>query len=143
MKIILITCFLVYSSILLKKIEKIEPPVMLKKINVPNELCTTIDNMEFGGDIRIGDLENNGSVAFIVYRAALSIDGGACQPSFLGAFTEDGNVLWTKGEGGSQPNRPGPVAIHDIDADGKTEVICMFAEKPATVEPYSMKNISL
>jgi hypothetical protein len=79
----------------------------------------------------------------VVYRAALSVDGGACQPSFLGAFTTNGKILWTKGEGGLQPNRPGPVAIHDIDADGKTEVICLFAENPESVEPHSMKNVSL
>ena len=126
-----------------KKKTKIQPPVLYKKISVPEPLRTASHGLEYGGDIRIGDLQNNQKAAFVVYRAALSIDGGACQPSFMGAFTEDGKILWTKGEGGLQPNRPGPVAIHDIDADGKTEVICLFAEKPETVEPHSMKNVSV
>jgi len=126
-----------------KKSQKIQPPVLHKKIAIPKQLRTTSHGLEYGGDIRIGDLQNNLTAAFVVYRAAISVDGGACQPSFLGAFTEKGEILWAKGEGGLQPNRPGPVAIYDIDADGKTEVICLFAENPETVDPHSMKNISL
>jgi len=45
---------------------------------------------------------------------------------------------------GSGP-APGECSVWpgDTDADGKTEVICLFAENPETVEPHSMKNISL
>ncbi len=118
-------------------------PVLYKKIIIPVSLRTTSHGLEYGGDIRIGDLKNNRQAAFIVYRAAIYQDGAATQPCFLGAFTQEGNVLWTKGSGGFQPNRPGPVAIHDIDADGKTEIITLFAENPERTEPHSMKNISI
>lgn len=118
-------------------------PVLHQKINIPNELCTTTHDLKYGGDIRVGDLQNKREAAFLVYRAAIYQDGGACQPCFMGAFTAEGKVLWKKGEGGFQPNRPGPVAIHDINADGKTEVITLFAEKPESAEPHSMKNISV
>lgn len=118
-------------------------PVLHKKIAVPDNLCAYSHGLNYGGDIRIGDLENNKTAAFLVYRAALSVDGGACQPSFIGGFNENGKVLWIKGKGGLQPNRPGPVAIHDIDSDGKTDVICLFAENPERVSPHSMENISV
>lgn len=120
-----------------------EKPVLYKKVNVPESLRTTSQGLEYGGDIRIGDLSNNKQADFIVYRAANSKDGGATQPCFLGAFTQDGKVLWRKGSGGFQPNRPGPVAVHDIDADGRTEVITLFAEHAETMDPYSMKYISI
>lgn len=140
-----IICISIFLSFFAKaqKIDKILTPALYKRIPVPAALRTISHGLEYGGDIRIGDLQNNQTAAFVVFRAALSFDGGACQPNFLGAFTDEGKVLWTKGKGGLQPNRPGPVAIHDIDADGKTEVICLFAENPETVEPHSMKNVSV
>ena len=122
---------------------KITSPILYKKVMVPEGLRTVSHELEYGGDVRIGDLQNNGEVDLLVYRAAAFQDGGACQPSFLGAFTQNGKILWTKGKGGFQPNRPGPVAIYDIDADGKTEVICLFTEHPETVESHSMKNVSI
>lgn len=118
-------------------------PVLYKKVSVPESLRTMSNGLEYGGDIRIGDLQNNLQAAFIVYRAAVFQDGGATQPCFLGAFTQNGDVLWTNGEGGSQPNRPGPVAIHDIDADGRNEVISLFIENPNEADPHSMNNVSI
>jgi hypothetical protein len=120
-----------------------EKPVLSKKIPVPESLRTRSHGLVYGGDIRIGDLQNNRQAAFIVYRAAVFQDGGATQPCFLGAFTQDGDVLWTKGEGGFQPNRPGPVVIHDIDADGNTEVITLFMNDPDLADPYSMNNVTI
>ncbi|MDB4583639.1 hypothetical protein N9164_10840 [Draconibacterium sp.] len=136
-------CFLSENQEYQKRKSKVTQPILFHKIEIPKKLLTTSRSLNYGGDIRIGDLQNKKTAAYLVYRAALSVDGGACQPCFIGAFTDDEKVLWTKGEGGLQPNRPGPVAIHDIDADGKTDVICLFAENPENVEPHSMKNISV
>ena len=118
-------------------------PLRYKKVAVPPDFLINSSGLEYGGDIRIGDLRNQKRADFIVYRAANSVDGGATQPCFLGAFTQDGQVLWKKGEGGLQPNRPGPVAIHDIDADGRTDVITLFAERPGQANPHTMQNISV
>ena len=116
-------------------------PILHRKIPVPAALLSTDNDPVYGGDIRIGDLTGNGQADFLVYRAALSVDGGAVHPCFLGAFDESGKVLWQHGQGGKQPNRPGPVAIHDIDGDGKAEVITFrgklffrLSSWPATVQ---------
>ena len=47
------------------------------------------------------------------------------------------------GKAGTQPNRPGPVAIHDIDNDGNSEVICLFAPTPETTDPFTMTGTIL
>lgn len=122
-----------------------EGPVyrLYKKITIPPAFVQHQDTLAFGGDIRVGDLLNNGEAAFVVYQAANSVPGGATQPCFLGAFNLAGEVLWQKGRRGRQPNRPGPVAIHDIDADGESEVICLFAPDTEAVKPFSMKNVAL
>jgi len=96
----------------------------------------------YGGDIRIGDLRNCGQADFLVYRSVDDAhDGGGMKPCFLGAFTVDGVPLWSEGEGGTQPSRPGPVAIHDIDGDGRSEVICFFLDERLEAEPTSMANV--
>lgn len=97
-------------------------PTLYKKLGIPEELLTTsVDEngnpQTFGGDVRIGDLDGDKAVDFLVFR---SVDGA--KPVFMGAFTMDGEVLWKVGEGGNQPVRPGPAAIHDIDGDGRDEV---------------------
>ncbi len=136
-----ILILLIQSLISQKGIDK---PVLYKKLVIPQKLQTTsYEGLAYGGDLRIGDLDNDNNVDFLVYRATFYQDGGACQPCFIGTFTMDGKVLWQKGEGGLQLNRPGPVAIYDIDNDGKTEVICLFAENPKNAEVHSMKNISV
>ena len=72
----------------------------------------------FGGDIRIGDLGGDGDCDFLVYRNEDRGPGGPAvggyKPCFLGAFTMEGEVLWSVGGGGTHPVRPGPVAIHDL-----------------------------
>ena len=119
------------------------PYRLYQKIDIPTAFTQHRHGLTFGGDIRIGDLENRGRVGFLVYRTANRVKGGASQPCFLGAFTMKGKVLWQKGNGGEQPNRPGPVAIHDIDGDGESEVICLFAEDTTSISPFSMQHISL
>ncbi|WP_373511860.1 hypothetical protein [Persicitalea sp.] len=116
-------------------------PILHQKIPIPSAFLTTIDGLTYAGDLRLGDLTNDGQADFIVYRAANSVDGGAVQPCFLGAFDQNGKVLWQKGEGGLQPNRPGPVVVFDIDGDGKTEVLTFFVKDTETVVPQSMANV--
>ncbi|HEV7347369.1 hypothetical protein [Telluribacter sp.] len=118
-------------------------PILYRKVPIPQAFLTTTDGLTYGGDLRMGDLTNDGRADFLVYRAANSVGGGAVQPCFIGAFDESGKVLWQKGAGGLQPNRPGPVTIFDIDADGSNEVITFFVEEGKTVEPQSMANVSV
>ena len=118
-------------------------PILYRKIAVPESFLTTQDSLTFGGDIRMGDLTGNGQADFLVYRAQNSIDGGAVQPCFLGAFDQEGRALWHKGKGGLQPNRPGPVAIFDLDGDGKNEVIPFFVQAAKSVDSHSMENMTV
>ena len=116
-------------------------PVLYKKLGIPRELLTiSVDedgNMQtFGGDVRIGDLDGDGAVDFLVFR---NIDG--TKPVFLGAFRLNGEVLWRVGEGGGQPVRPGPAAIHDIDADGECEVICFFHKPDVKSKADELKDM--
>lgn len=97
-------------------------PVLYRRVDVPTEYLTQDEGRPFGGDIRIGDLSGDGIVDFLVYRCA---DGGM-KPSFLGAFDIGGNPLWSAGEGGTYPERPMSVAVHDINDDGNAEVICFW-----------------
>ena len=115
-----------------------EPAVLYKETALPEE-CISLDEdgRRTGGDIRIGDLSGDGQVDFLVYKAL-----GGIKPSFLGAFSLAGELLWTVGDrnystedadGGGvlktvSPDRPGPVAICDIDQDGHQEVICLLAD---------------
>lgn len=101
-------------------------PILYKKLGIPEELLTTLadengNTQTFGGDLRIGDLDGDEAVDFLVFR---NVDG--TKPVFMGTFNMDGGLLWKVGEDGKQPVRPGPVAIHDIDGDGGSEVVCLF-----------------
>ena len=116
-------------------------PLLYRKIPVPPAFLTTSKGLTYGGDIRVGDLTGDRQADFLVYRAALSVDGGAVQPCFIGAFTQQGDTLWHRGAGGLQPNRPGPVAMFDINGDGKTEVITLFTTRPEEVTPHSMQQV--
>ena len=120
-----------------------DSPILFKKITVPKKLRVQNDSLDFGGDIRIGDLTNNSQVDFIVYRGAEGDKNGATKPCFIGAFDMFGNILWQKGEGGIQPYRPGPIAIHDIDNDGQTEVICFFYDNNEDVDPFSLEGVTI
>jgi hypothetical protein len=65
------------------------------------------------------------------------------KPCFLGAFSSDGETLWQVGEGGEQPSRPGPVAVHDIDGDGEAEVVCFFKRSDREAHPTSLEDVEL
>jgi hypothetical protein len=96
-------------------------------------------NRRTGGDVRIGDLTGDGQVDFVTYHSL-----GGIKPSFIGAFNLSGHPLWSLGDkhlsaadadsderlATTSPDRPGPVAIADIDGDGAQEVICFFVEGP-------------
>jgi hypothetical protein len=113
-------------------------PVLHARVEVPESLLTTDDRgIKYGGDIRLGDLNHDGRADFLVYRSAGDVhDGGGVKPVFMGAFDMEGNLLWQAGAGGSQPSRPGPVAIHDIDGDGRAEVVAFFKD-PGVDAPAS------
>ncbi|MFO7976678.1 MAG: hypothetical protein R6V12_18835 [Candidatus Hydrogenedentota bacterium] len=123
-------------------------PILYRRVAVPNAFLRTeeIDGKShtYGGDVRMGDLTGNGRVDFVVYRSMEDAhDGGGMKPCFMGAFSLDGEVLWTIGEGGTQPTRPGPVAIHDIDGDGASEVIHFFHDKTIAAPPTSMRDVTV
>jgi hypothetical protein len=123
-----------------------EIPLLYKRITIPEELLaqTTYDGNRwvYGGDIRIGDLTGDGCADFALYRSLDDAhDGGGLKPCFLGAFTADGRTLWAIGTGGEQPSRPGPLAIHDLDGDGRAEVLCFFRDPDIAAPPDSMGNV--
>ena len=116
-------------------------PILYKKLGIPEKLLiTTADdngNMQtFGGDLRIGDLDGDGAIDFLVYR---NVDG--TKPAFMGVFNLDGKVLWKAGADGGQPIRPGPVALHDIDGDGGSEVICLFHRPGVESRANELKDV--
>lgn len=117
-------------------------PILYKRIALPESLRTTRKGLEFGGDIRLGDLDGDGRADLLVYRSVDNAhDGGGMKPCFLGAFTLAGEVLWTVGEGGEQPTRPGPVALYDFDGDGAAEVVCFFHDPAVEAAPTSMADV--
>lgn len=115
------------------------------RIDIPEALLADGPNgIRFGGDIRIGDLTGNGSVDFLVFRSEDDAhDGGGMKPCFMAAFDLEGDIIWQVGEGGRQPSRPGPVAIHDIDGDGESEVVTFWRNSDVECPPTSLRNVVL
>ncbi len=122
-----------------------EPKIHGLRIDIPDTLLEEgPEEIRFGGDIRIGDLAGDGSVDFLVYRSEDDAhDGGGMKPCFMAAFDLEGDILWQVGEGGRQPSRPGPVAIHDIDGDGESEVITFWLNPEVDCPPTSLRNVVL
>ncbi len=115
---------------------------LYKRIPIPETFLNETAGRSWGGDIRIGDLTGNGTVDFLVYKSL-----GGIHPCYLGAFTLEGEPLWSLGDKHLEirdadaednilttlsPDRPGPVAIYDIDADGQAEVICFWIDSDVT-----------
>ncbi len=132
------------------------PPIMQnvsvhhwKTVPVPKAFLSTRGLQDeavppYGGDIRIGDLRNQQTMDFVVYRSAPGGHRhGGVKPVFIGAFDQDGNELWSVGSGGVQPARPGPVAIHDIDGDGRTEVIHLWQDPDSSAPDGSLGDVAL
>lgn len=123
---------------------------LYKRVAIPGAFLNEAAENPWGGDIRIGDLTGDGTVDFLVYKSL-----GGIHPCFLGAFTLKGEPLWALGDKHLEirnadakdttltalsPDRPGPVAIHDIDADGQAEVICFSID--ADVAEASKWNLA-
>ncbi len=94
--------------------------------------------LRYGGDLRLGDLTGDGRADLLVFRCD---QASALKPCFLGAFGLNGRALWQVGAGGTQPLRPGPVAIHDIDGDGPSEVICFYQDPSIKADKKSLADV--
>ena len=115
---------------------------LYKRVAIPDAFLNETAGRSWGGDIRIGDLTGDGTVDFLVYKSL-----GGIHPCFIGAFTLEGEPIWSIGDKHLEitdadakdtvltalsPDRPGPVAIYDIDADGQTEVVCFWVDNEVT-----------
>ena len=116
--------------------------VLWREVKVPDAFLTTgrvgTQTLRYGGDVRLGDLTGDGRADLLVFRCDKA---STLKPSFLGAFDMDGRPLWHAGSGGHQPLRPGPVAIHDIDGDGRAEVICFYHDPTVKADKKSMADV--
>ena len=115
---------------------------LYKWVAIPDTFLNETAGRSWGGDIRIGDLTGDGTVDFLVYKSL-----GGIHPCFIGAFTLEGEPIWSIGDKHLEitdadakdtvlttlsPDRPGPVAIYDIDADGQAEVVCFWVDNEVT-----------
>ncbi len=93
-------------------------------------LWRTIDTPGFGTGrhLRFGDLDGDSRLEIVLAQYTEMLDGGNFPLlSCLTAINLDGEILWQWGE----PNREHgmipadlPVQIHDLDGDGRPEVVC-------------------
>ncbi|MHC4720831.1 MAG: rhamnogalacturonan lyase family protein, partial [Planctomycetota bacterium] len=109
-------------------------PCLWRKIKVPKSLLA---DKGFAGDMRIGDLDGDGEVDFILFRST----DGRMKPCFIGAFDSNGRELWRHGAGGNQPQRPGPLTVYDFDGDGRAEILCLFINPAVKASVNSMNNV--
>lgn len=120
------------------------PAVLYRRVEIPRALLTRARvegrNLCFGGDVRLGDLTGDGQADLLVYRCDTA---SGLKPCFLGAFTLDGEILWQAGDGGAQPLRPCSVSIHDVDADGRSEVICFFHRPDGATHRESLADVTV
>lgn len=119
-------------------------PELFARVAVPEQLLTEGPEGLYGGDIRMGDVDGDGAVDFVVYRCAEVLDtedADALKPCFIGAFDATGEPLWQVGEKGTQPARPGPMTLYDLDGDGRDEVICLFSSETIDRSPGTMHGL--
>lgn len=120
------------------------PAVLYRRVEIPRALLTHAriegQGLRFGGDVRLGDLTGDGQADLLVYRCDTA---SGLKPCFLGAFTIDGEILWQEGDGGAQPLRPCSVSIHDVDADGRCEVICFFHRPDGVTPRESLADVTV
>ena len=134
---------------------------LLAHIRIPQPLLSQIADERdgkripyaFGGDIRIGDVNDDGTMDFVLAKAI-----GGIKTCMIGAFTWNGEVLWQWGDrrravvsldSKSQtykpesPARPGPLLVIDIDGDKQTEVVAMVLNDDVTrTSKWDMKGAS-
>ncbi|MHC4312334.1 MAG: rhamnogalacturonan lyase family protein [Planctomycetota bacterium] len=109
-------------------------PCLWRKIKVPKSLLA---DKGFAGDIRIGDIDGDGKVEFVLFRST----DGRMKPCFIGAFNSNGQELWRHGAGGGQPQRPGPVTVYDFDGDGRAQILCFFINPDVKAPANGMGNV--
>jgi hypothetical protein len=116
-------------------------PELVARIDIPGAFLIESKSRgmtyRYGGDIRIGNLDDDGIVDFLVFRSAEN----GMKPCFAGAWNRRGQILWSAGEGGTQPRRPGPAVLYDTDGDGRDEVIALFADATRPAVKGSMENV--
>lgn len=115
-----------------------EDALLYRKVTVPEAFLVTRENHTFGGDLRIGDFDGDGTCDFLVYRcnhgAPTGAHRGGMKPCFLGAFRLDGTRIWQAGEGGNHPSRPMSVAVGDMTDDGAADVVCFWHQPSEGME---------
>ena len=84
----------------------------------------SFDTRSFGSDqnIRIGDLTQDGNKEILFTRSAINGDKICC----ISAMNLEGKIIWQYGDTLIASREAGeelPVQIHDLDGDGKREVI--------------------
>ena len=93
-----------------------------------------------GRRIRLGDLTGDGRIDFLLPRLGGEHKHGL---GMLTAMSADGEVLWRLGE--NVPAREietsgdGAVQIHDIDGDGRNEVVCAWRGELCVYEGATVK----
>ncbi len=109
-------------------------PYLWREIKAPQSLLA---EEGFAGDMRVGDLNGDGNVEFVLFRST----GGNMKPCFIAAFDINGQELWHDGIGGEQPQRPGPVTVYDFEGGGRAEVLCFFINSAIEAPSQSMANV--
>lgn len=106
-------------ALLAKKRKKAAQPVLWKKI----------DTAGFGSArrIRLGDLDGDGRLDFVLTRLHPDRDPGA---AYIAAVDFDGRLLWERGHKPPVPKTETsgdpPCQVGDIDGDGRNEVVCVM-----------------
>ncbi|MEX0321667.1 MAG: hypothetical protein AB3N63_05870 [Puniceicoccaceae bacterium] len=117
---------------------------LLSRIDIPDELLVEGEAGPYGGDIRIGDVNDDQRPEFLVYRCAQVMgEGDSLKPCYIALLDRSGTVLWQVGNKGVQPARPGPVLLYDLDGDGRDEVISLFYQNPIDHHPDRLNGVSL
>ena len=103
----------------------------LREGNPKPKLWKKFDTPVFGAgrNVRFGDLDGDGAPEMLIAQNIPRISGDAFdQISCLTAVTLDGRVLWQQGRPDARNGlltNDTPFQIHDIDGDGKSEVIAV------------------
>ncbi len=116
------------SKQIIKKREKSGQAILWKKISTKG--------FGSGRRIRLGDLTGNGIPDILLSQ--LTSQNECRNISYLAAMTLDGKILWEKGKPSPAPQKEFsadvPAQIHDIDGDGKNEVVCVIDGKIYALE---------